>query len=95
MKTLFFSLTVSFFATGLYAQNLTHPTEKVTEINAPKMVPKDSIFYELADGRKVTKAQLDSIFQKAWDESFGEITKEDVELLFGGNNVYVEIERHI
>jgi hypothetical protein len=92
MKTLFFSLSVSFFATGLYAQNLTHPTEKVTEINAPKMVPKDSTFYELADGRKITQAQLDSIFQKAWDESFGKITKEDEELLFGGNNVYVEIK---
>lgn len=92
MKTLFFSLSISLFATALYAQNLTHPTVKVTEINAPKMVPKDSIFYELANGRKVTKAQLDSIFQKAWDESFGEITKEDEELLFGGNNVYVEIK---
>jgi hypothetical protein len=48
--------------------------------------------YQLVDGTWITKKQLDSIFQLAWDESFGKMTKEENELLFGGTTVTVETQ---
>jgi hypothetical protein len=51
---------------------------------------KDTTMYELVDGTKITKSQLDSIFQKAWDNSFGKISKEDENLIFGGSNIVIE-----
>ena len=49
----------------------------------------DTTMYELVDGTKITKAQLDSICKKAWDNSFGKMTKEEEELLFGGTTITV------
>ena len=46
--------------------------------------------YELTDGTLITKAQLDSIFQAAWDNSFGKMSKEEEDLLFGDVNFFVE-----
>jgi len=53
---------------------------------------KDTNMYELVDGTKITKLQLDSIFQKAWDNSFGKISKEDENLIFGGSNIIIETQ---
>jgi hypothetical protein len=50
---------------------------------------EDTTMYELVDGTKITKAKLDSIFQLAWDNSFGKMTKEEEELLFGGTTITV------
>jgi len=50
---------------------------------------EDTTMYELVDGTKITKAQLDSICKKAWDNSFGKMTKEEEELLFGGTTITV------
>ena len=50
---------------------------------------EDTTMYELVDGTKITKAQLDSIFQLAWDNSFGKMTKEEEELLFGESTITV------
>lgn len=57
--------------------------------NTPKTIVEDTTTYELVDGTRITKAQLDSIFQKAWDNSFGKMTKEEEELLFGGTTIKV------
>jgi hypothetical protein len=48
--------------------------------------------YQLVDGTWITKKQLDSIFQLAWDNSFGKMTEEENELLFGGTTVTVETQ---
>ena len=48
--------------------------------------------YQLVDGTWITKKQLDSIFQLAWDESFGKMTEEENELLFGGTTLTVETQ---
>ena len=48
--------------------------------------------YQLVDGTWITKKQLDSIFQLAWDKSFGKMTEEENELLFGGTTVTVETQ---
>ena len=37
----------------------------------------------LANGKIVSKAELDLIFKKAWDESFGKMTPEDKKLFEG------------
>jgi hypothetical protein len=50
---------------------------------------EDTTMYELVDGTKITKAQLDSIFQLAWDNSFGKMTKQEEELLFGESTITV------
>jgi len=50
---------------------------------------EDTTMYELVDGTKITKAQLDSICKKAWDNSFGKMTKEEEELLFGGTTITI------
>ena len=48
--------------------------------------------YELVDGTWINQQQLDSIFQKAWDNSFGKMTEEENELLFGGITITVETQ---
>lgn len=53
---------------------------------------KTQEMYQLVDGTWITKKQLDSIFQLAWDESFGKMTEEENELLFGGTTVTVETQ---
>lgn len=60
-----------------------------TVTNTPKSSVEDTTMYELVDGTKITKAQLDSIFQMAWDNSFGKMTKEEEELLFGESTITV------
>ena len=48
----------------------------------------------LANGKKVSKAELDLIFKKAWDESFGKMTPEDKKLFEGVQiNVVSEEEK--
>jgi hypothetical protein len=46
--------------------------------------------YQLVDGTWITKKQLDSIFQIAWDNSFGKMTESENELLFGGTTITLE-----
>ena len=53
---------------------------------------KNQEMYQLVDGTWITKKQLDSIFQIAWDNSFGKMTEEENELLFGGTTVIVETQ---
>jgi hypothetical protein len=53
---------------------------------------KTQEMYQLVDGTWITKKQHDSIFQLAWDNSFGKITEEENELLFGGTTVSVETQ---
>lgn len=53
---------------------------------------KTQEMYQLVDGTWITKEQNDSIFQKAWDNSFGKMTEEENELLFGGTTVTVETQ---
>lgn len=53
---------------------------------------KTQEMYQLVDGTWITKKQLDSIFQLAWDDSFGKMTEEENELLFGGTTVTVETQ---
>jgi hypothetical protein len=80
MKNTFVSLiflTVSFLS---FSQTTPTTTEPIVE---------DTTMYELVDGTKITKAQLDSICKKAWDNSFGKMTKEEEELLFGGTTITV------
>ena len=48
--------------------------------------------YQLVDGTWITKKQHDFIFQLAWDNSFGKMTEEENELLFGGTTVTVETQ---
>jgi hypothetical protein len=60
-----------------------------TVTNTPESSVEDTTMYELVDGTKITKAQLDSIFQMAWDNSFGKMTKEEEELLFGESTITV------
>jgi hypothetical protein len=48
----------------------------------------------LANGKKVSRAELDLIFKKAWDESFGKMTPEDKKLFEGVEmNVVSEEEK--
>lgn len=39
----------------------------------------------LANGKKISRAEMDLIFKKAWDESFGKMTSEDKKLFEGVN----------
>ena len=60
-----------------------------TVTNTPKSSVEDTTTYELVDGTRITKAQNDSIFKLAWDNSFGKMTKEEEELLFGETTIKV------
>jgi hypothetical protein len=42
----------------------------------------------LANGKRVSRAELDLLFKKAWDDSFGKMTDEDKKL-FNGVNIKV------
>lgn len=46
----------------------------------------------LWNGKKVSKAEVDLIFKKAWDESFGKMTSEDKKL-FEGVNIQLTIPK--
>jgi hypothetical protein len=39
----------------------------------------------LANGKRVSREELDLLFKKAWDDSFGKMTDEDKKLLNGVN----------
>ena len=39
----------------------------------------------LANGKRVSRAELDLLFKKAWDDSFGKMTDEDKKLFNGVN----------
>ena len=69
-------LTVSFLS---FSQVVTDSLDNILE---------DTTTYELVDGTRITKAQNDSIFKLAWDNSFGKMTKEE-ELLFGETTITV------
>ncbi len=70
-------LTVSFLS---FSQVVTDSLDNILE---------DTTTYELVDGTRITKAQNDSIFKLAWDNSFGKMTKEEEELLFGETTITV------
>jgi hypothetical protein len=70
-------LTVSFLS---FSQVVTDSLDNILE---------DTTTYELVDGTRITRSQLDSICKKAWDNSFGKMTKEEEELLFGGTKITV------
>lgn len=73
-------LTVSFLS---FSQVVTDSLDNIIE---------DTTMYELVDGTRITKVQLDSIFQKAWNNSFGKMSKEDEELLFSGGSIIIETQ---
>jgi len=60
--------------------------------DSTSILSEDTTMYELVDGTKITKSQLDSIFQKAWNNSFGKMSKEDEELLFSGGSIIIETQ---
>lgn len=39
----------------------------------------------LANGKRVSKSELDLLFKKAWDDSFGKMTSEDKKLFEGSS----------
>ena len=39
----------------------------------------------LANGKRVSRSELDLLFKKAWDDSFGKMTDEDKKLFNGVN----------
>lgn len=50
----------------------------------------------LANGKRVSRAELDLLFKKAWDDSFGKMTDEDKKLLNGVNiKVSTPIEEEV
>jgi hypothetical protein len=50
----------------------------------------------LANGKRVSSAELDLFFKKAWDDSFGKMTDEDKKLLNGVNiKVTTPIEEEV
>lgn len=48
--------------------------------------------YELVDGTWINQQQMDSIFQRAWDNSFGKMTEEENELLFGTSTISISTQ---
>jgi hypothetical protein len=64
---------------GLDSMNLTLTKKNVA-------AEPDSIL--LFTGRKISRAEMDSIFKKAWNESFGKMTEEDKNLI---NNTNISI----
>ena len=82
---LIFALVITSFR--MYCQNLNCPEEylKIDSTVTQEM-------YQLVDGTWITKSQLDSIFQRAWDNSFGKMTEEENELLFGGSTIFLGVQ---
>jgi hypothetical protein len=86
MKTKFFiSIIFTFFFSFVNAQ-IPSDTSKVNTSKDSLNVEK---IYILTDGSKVTDSELKAIFDRAWEKSFGSMTKEEEELLF--SNVKVEV----
>ena len=48
--------------------------------------------YELVDGTWINQQQMDSICQRAWDNSFGKMTEEENELLFGSSTISISTQ---
>jgi hypothetical protein len=66
-------LTSFFFAPFSFAQQI--------EVTAPKFVKPDSI--TIANGTKISYEEFERRCNIAWDNSFGKMTKEENDLLFG------------
>lgn len=89
MKTKFFiSFIFTFFFSFVNAQ-MTSDTLKIKTIDSVKVEK----LYTLTDGTKVTDSELKAIFDRAWEKSFGQMTKEEEELLFSNTKVEVTIEK--
>jgi hypothetical protein len=89
MKTTLFIFSI-FSVSIIFAQTNTDVHSGSIITDSPDLIPFDTTLFELTDGRRITKAQVDSIFQLAWDNSFGKMTKEDEDLLFGDVTFIVE-----
>ena len=50
--------------------------------------------YQLTDGTIISSAELDAIFERAWEKSFGRMTEEESKLLFENVNVEVKIDEN-
>ena len=66
-------LTSFFFTPFSFAQQI--------EVTAPKFVKPDSI--TIANGTKISYEEFERMCNIAWDNSFGKMTKEENDLLFG------------
>jgi hypothetical protein len=78
MKNILTSLFIIFSSSFVYSQ------QKIdTLINSTFM---DTVTtektYELVDGTIVSKSELDSIFNRAWEKSFGKMSESDKNILF-------------
>ncbi len=47
--------------------------------------------YQLTGGTIISSAELDAIFERAWEKSFGRMTEEETKLLFDNINIGVVI----
>ena len=74
-------------STFLFSQNT---SSSVENIQTDSLKTKD--MFQLVDGTWITKKQLDSICKIAWDNSFGKMTEEENELLFGGSSISIETD---
>lgn len=57
-------------------------SQSVKSVKSVKSV-SDSV--TLANGKRVSREELDLLFKKAWDDSFGKMTDEDKKLFNGVN----------
>lgn len=85
MKKNIFILVFVLPSTFLFSQNT---SSRVENIQSDSLKTKD--MFQLVDGTWITKKQLDSICKIAWDNSFGKMTEEENELLFGGSSIGIE-----
>ncbi len=74
-------------STFVFSQNT---SSNVENIKTDSLKTKD--MFQLVDGTWITKKQLDSICKKAWDNSFGKMTEEENELLFGGSTIFLGVQ---
>lgn len=89
MKTKFFILFIFTFFFSFVNAQMTSDTLKVKTIDSVKVEK----LYTLSNGNVVTESELDAIFDRAWEKSFGQMTKEEEELLFSNTKVEVTIEK--
>ena len=61
-----------------------------SQLNVQNIKP-DSDSVTLANGKIVSRAEMDSIFKKAWDDSFGKMSEEDKNL-FNNTNISIVTE---
>jgi hypothetical protein len=85
MKKNTFILAFVLSFTIVFSQNT---SSNVENIQTDSLKTKD--MFQLVDGTWITKKQLDSICKIAWDNSFGKMTEEEHELLFGGSSISIE-----